>query len=272
MRHATEGTTLTKTLGWILAALMALQSVLGLAFHSTYRDVAWIDATWWGNDLVTLVVALPLLAWALSAERGNGARARLIAIGGFAYGAYNYAYYMLGASLNSHFLIYVAAFIVSCAGLISALARPDFGAFVETLALRRGGRPIGSYLIFVAAGLSTIWIGMWAAYAFAGRPTPVEPEAFRLVAALDLSLMVPVLALAGMMLWHRRSWGIAIGALASVQSSLYLLVLSVNSAIAIKLGLAEAPGELVIWLPLFVCTTIAACALLAGVRQSNATD
>jgi hypothetical protein len=35
---------------------------------------------------------------------------------------------------------------------------------------------------------------MWAAYAFAGRPTPIEPEAFKVVAALDLCLMGPALA------------------------------------------------------------------------------
>jgi hypothetical protein len=47
----------------ILVGLMAIQSVLGLAFQEQYQDVEWIRATWFG-----------LLG----------------------YGVYNYAYYMLG--------------------------------------------------------------------------------------------------------------------------------------------------------------------------------
>jgi hypothetical protein len=88
---------------------------------------------------------------------------------------------------------------------------------------------------------------MWAAYVFAGRPTPVEPEAFKLVAALDLSLMVPVLAVGGVLIWRRMPWGLIISAIASIQSALCLLVLSVNSVVAIRRGLTDAPCELPIW-------------------------
>jgi hypothetical protein len=45
-------------LSGIVAALMVLQSVLGLMFPSQYRDDEWIRASWWGNDWVTLIVAV----------------------------------------------------------------------------------------------------------------------------------------------------------------------------------------------------------------------
>ena len=44
-----------------LAALMAVQSALGVLFQGQYRDPEWIRAAWFGNDWVTLVVAVPLL-------------------------------------------------------------------------------------------------------------------------------------------------------------------------------------------------------------------
>jgi hypothetical protein len=44
-----------------LAALMLAQSLLGLLFQGQYRDVAWIKAAWFGNDWVTLIVAVPLV-------------------------------------------------------------------------------------------------------------------------------------------------------------------------------------------------------------------
>ena len=108
-------------------------------------------------------------------------------------------------------------------------------------------RLIGGSLVFVGIGLSSVWLAMWAAYVFAGRPTPVEPEAFTLVAALDLSLMVPALTIGGVLIWKWEPWGFLIAAIASIQGALYLFVLSVNSAIAIQRGLADAPGELPIW-------------------------
>ena len=132
------------------------------------------------------------------------------------------------------------------------------GSFEPTPRLRL----VGGYLIFVACGLTAVWIGMWAAYVFAGKPTPVEPEAFKIVAALDLLWLVPSLAAGGALLWNRRPWGFVIATAASVQGAMYLLVLSVNSIVAIRRGLAASPGELPIWLPLTIFTAIAALALV----------
>ncbi len=111
-----------------------------------------------------------------------------------------------------------------------------------------------------------MWMVMWAAYVFAGQPTPIEPEVFKLVAALDITIMVPGLALGGVLLWRRRAWGYVVAAIAGVQGSLYLLVLSINSAVAILRGLAEAPGELPLWGTLAVTTTAVTFLLLANVR------
>jgi hypothetical protein len=73
--------------------------------------------------------------------------------------------------------------------------------------------------------------------------------------------MVPTLASGGVLLWRRNAWGYIVAAIAGIQGSLYLLVLSTSSVVLIIRGLAEAPGELFQWGPLTV-TTIAATALL----------
>lgn len=64
------------------------------------------------------------------------------------------------------------------------------------------------------------------------------------------------------MFWRGRPGGHLVAAVAAVQGALYLLVLSVNSAVAIGLGLASAPGELPIWGPLAIFTAIAAVHLV----------
>jgi hypothetical protein len=78
--------------------------------------------------------------------------------------------------------------------------------------------------------------------------------------------MVPALALGGVLLWCRNAWGYIVAAIAGIQGSLYLLVLSINSAVEILRGLAEAPGELPLWGTLAVSTTAVTFLLLANVR------
>jgi hypothetical protein len=58
--------------------------------------------------------------------------------------------------------------------------------------------------------------------------------------------------------------------MASIQGALYLLVLSVNSIVAIRRGLVTAPGELPIWGTLMMFTAAVAVALLANVRPERA--
>jgi hypothetical protein len=250
----------------VLAVLMVLQSTLGRVCPGQYRAAQWIRLTWFGNDWLTLAVVVPLLAASLLLSRRGSVRGLLLWLGTLGYGAYNYAYYMLGAALNAFFPLYVAALLVSVATLILALSQIEVAQVAERFRPKTPVRLVGGYLVFVASGLSLIWLATWAAYVFAGRPTPVEPEAFKLVAALDTAIMVPALALGGILLWRRNAWGYVVAAIAGVQGSLYLLVLSINSAVEVLRGLAEGPGELPLWGTLAATTTAVTLMLLANAR------
>ena len=57
-------------------------------------------------------------------------------------------------------------------------------------------------------------------------------------------------------------------AVAGIQATLYLLVLSVNSLVAISRDLVAAPGELPIWGTLLVLTAIATAWLLRSCDSS----
>jgi hypothetical protein len=250
--------------------IMAAQSALGLAFPDLYRDVAWIRATWFGNDLVTLAIGVPIMGSALHlVRRGDSAVGCLLWFGMLGYGVYNYAFYMLGAELNAFFPLYVLAFVSSVLALILLLHGVSARALSARFRPRTPVRFIGGAFAFVATGLASVWIATWAAYIFAGKPTPVEPQAFRLVAALDLALMVPALGAGGILLWRRASWGFILAAIAGVQGSLYLLVLSLNSLVAIRRGLAASPGEVPIWGTLALFMIIVTCLFLASAQRTE---
>lgn len=241
---------------------MTGQALVGIALPGFYRDQPWIATAWYGNDWVTLALVCPLLLTALTGSRPRSPRWQLLRIGVLGYAIYNYAFYMLGATLNGAFLLYVVLFVLAVVTLILELADRRVAALAESFAERTPTRLIGGYLAAVAVLLACVWAGMWALHVFAGKPTPATPEVFRLVAALDLGFMVPALSLGGVLLWRRHRLGYVLASLAGVQAALYLLVLSVNSALVIARGLAQWPGELVIWGPLCTTTTIAVVLLL----------
>jgi hypothetical protein len=251
----------------LLVSLLLMQALLGLLLPDQYRDADWIKAAWYGNDWITLVGAVPLLWLGIVRERRGSLRGLLLVLGMAGYAVYNYAFYLFGAALNVFFLLYLLCFLLGIVTLGLLLSHLDVDEVARSFHHQTPVRFLGGYLVFVAVGFAIVWLGMWGAYAFAGRPTPIEPEAFKVVAALDLSLMVPALATGGVLLWKRRPWGYLIATIAAIQGALYLLVLSVNSAIAISRGLAVAPGELPMWGPLAAFTAVAAIVLLKSASR-----
>jgi hypothetical protein len=252
-----------------LAGLMTVQALIGLIAPHQYRDVEWITATWYGNDWLTLIVAVPLLLVSSARARRGSARAFLLWAGVVGYAVYNYAFYLLGAALNAFFPIYAVCVVLAAVILILALGRLDASSIPLSARPAVPVPLIGGAYIAIGVGLAVVWTAMWAAHVFAGRPTPIDPEAFRLVAALDLSLMVPALVSGGVLLWRRRPWGAVVAAIAGVQGSLYLAVLSINSLVAIQRGFAAWPGELVIWAPLAAVTLGVTSVLLSGVPRGR---
>lgn len=251
---------------------MLAQSSMGLYWSHHYRDVEWIKAAWFGNDWVTLVLAIPFLAVGQGRAVRGYVRGLLLWLGMIGYAVYNYAFYLFGAALNAFFPLYVVILVLALIALILELAHVDVVTVVRSFRPATPVRIIGGCLVFVGIGLACVWIATWAAYVFAGRPTPVEPQAFKLVAALDLSLMVPALTVGGVLLWRRMPWGYVIAPIASIQAALYLFVLSVNAVVAIQRGLANAPGELPIWGPLTILMTIVALVLWMNVRHERVQD
>jgi hypothetical protein len=250
----------------VLLAVMAVQASSGLIFAGQYRDPEWVRATWFGNDWITLVLAMPLLASSLVAARRGSARGLMVCLGTQAYAVYNYAFYLFGAALNVFFLFYVAACVSAAAALLVTALRPDVPGIAERFSAAAPRRMAGGGLLAIAIGLAAVWIAMWGAHVFAGRPTPVPAEAFKVVAALDLTLLVPAQLAGAILLLRGHRFGSLLCTVAGVQGTLYLIVLSVNSWVAVSRGLTAAPGELPIWGALAVVTGGLTAALLHAAR------
>src|SRR4051812_40870230 len=105
-----------------LLLLTIVQALFGLLWPAAYRDPAWIKATWFGNDCITLLVAAPLM-WASGRAAASGSvRAEAVWLGTIGYSVYNYAFYLFGAALNVFLPLYVITIGVAILTLSSGVA------------------------------------------------------------------------------------------------------------------------------------------------------
>lgn len=221
--------TVAYVLSAIVAVASALASVAGLLIKDLYQDdTSWATAALRGGDLVTLVVAVPTLVLAMVLTNRGSSRARLVWIGALAYTVYNFAFYVFGAAFNDLFLVHVAAFSSSIFALIVTMTSLDASAIARAYRMRASVRAVAGLLILVGVVFATLWSIFSISYAVTGRLSlgAAPLEGMHTVFAIDLSLMVPGMALAGVLLWRGEPWGYVTGAAMSVFGAVYQLNLA----------------------------------------------
>jgi hypothetical protein len=260
------------TLSVIVLVAMAAASAAGLLVDGLYQDPESTASMLRGYDVVTLLVAVPLLATALWFLRRGSVRAQMVWLGVLAYGVYNYALYLFGSAFNDLFLLHVIAFSASLSALVLALSTLDMAGVVRRISPRTPARWISGLLAFLALGLGGMWIVNAVRFAVTGIAPPgsalVEtPTVTHLGYALDLSLLVPAYTLAAVLLWHRAAWGHVAAATVLVSGTIHQLGYLVALPLQVRAGVPGAtaidPGEP----PIALAFLLATAALLAGVRR-----
>jgi hypothetical protein len=254
----------------VVAALMVVQSVSGILVPGVYRDVGFALDAWRVNDPVTLVVATPVALAALVLAWRGSLRALLVLLGTMQYALYNYAFYLFGAALNVHFLLYVAAFLASGVALIAGFVALDPAALARALGSRLPARPLAAYLGVWAAALGVAWVGQALAFALTGVEPELGAEAFRLIAALDLALVVAPAAVAGAWLWRRRPWGVVVAVVLHVKGAIYALLLAIGSVLGGPVASGGGDGLLGLWLFFAIGSTVSLVVLLTNLRAVDA--
>jgi len=261
---------------YVLSALIAVLTLIaaggGLLIDDLYQDNALLVAGWYGNDLVTLIVALPMLVVSLILSvRGSG-RAQLVWLGMLAYTLYNFAYYLFGTAFNSLFLLYVTLFDLSMFALLFALVRLDVADVGRKF---RGTTPvkwIAGYMIFVAVGLTTVYGAEALGFVVSGQVPEIVTltgHVTNVVFALDLSLVVPWFVLGGIWLWQRRPWGYVLATILNVKGTVYMLALSAVTVSAVRAGASDDLAQVGIWGTIGLGSLVASLLLLGNMDSAD---
>jgi hypothetical protein len=249
----------TLVLSIILAVLTFFASAGGLFINSLYRDNTFVRAGWLGNDLVTLLLVLPIFIVAMVLAVRGSKRVGLVWIGILDYLLYNYAFYLFGGVFNRFFPIYVALFALSIYAMIFAFLDMDIKFVKEKLKFSKSFRWISGYMMFWAALLFAVWIGQWANFVITGDLPQMLVNTglpVHVTGALDLSLVVSGLLLASVWLWKGRPWGYLLSAVFNVKGTLYCAVLTTDCFTQARAGINGAMGLLPLWLILGIaCLT-----------------
>jgi hypothetical protein len=255
-------------MSWVIAGLMLAASASGLFVHELYKDGLWAREALRGGDMITLVLAAPLLIVALVLSKRGSQRAQAVWIGVIAYALYNYAFYAFGSEFNDVFLMHIALVSLSVFTLACALPSLDVAAIADRLRNDRTARWIGGYLVTVGLLQGALWIFVLLRNVATGaliEDIPVRGQ--HLIFALDLGLAMPALIVAGALLFRRRAVGFLLGTAVAVFGAfeqLNLMLGGVFQANANVVGIKAFPPESILLTSTFL---IAAAIMLLGRRR-----
>lgn len=214
-----------------LAVIVAAASLGGILLPTTYaREVASWAAQGLGQDWFDLVVLAPLLVVAGALSLRGSRRARLILGGALVYTVYTFVIYAMCVHFNSLFLLYCAGLglsVFSLASLAGGLAADGANGWYDG---RVGVKLAAGVLIGSAVAFAGLWLSDIIPALVKGVPPASLAEGgffTNPVHVLDLSLVLPALALGGASLLRRRPLGFWLAPILLTFSALMAVTLAV---------------------------------------------
>lgn len=221
----------SKTWLWLtvpIAALVLAAAGGELLFDVFRGDSPYLVAQAIGQDLVTLLVALPaLVIGAVLAARGSD-RARLVWLGVLVYLLYTYVIYAFHIRFNPLFLVYVALLGFSLYALIGGLATTDFDRIKARHTRENTAKAAGIFFLAVSVLFYFVWLGEVVPALISGTvPQSIADNGTPTngVHVLDMAWILPSLILTGF--WLRRRRPIAYALAGALLVFLPLLALAI---------------------------------------------
>jgi len=242
-------------------ALAAVASAAGLFVSGLYRDPEVLAVQAYGQDLLTLLVALPVLAITLVVTRRGSRRAYVVWLGVTGYVLYTYLTYSLMTAFNELYLVYTTLLWLSLYTFVSGLVRFDADRLEQDLR----DHAIWPYVLFqvlLALLVGALWLSEIVPALLAGTTPASAADAglpVNVIHSLDLGVILPAFLLTAYWLHQRKPWGYAFTAvLLAKGATLGLAILAM--VVTMSLGGQAVPLPQVV---IFGVITVAALGLLA---------
>jgi len=205
-------------------------------------NAALAEARGW--SLVTLAIALPLLAFCLLAARRGSRGGHLAWLGTLAYLTYTYLEFAVAPPFSALYLLYVLAFACAIPALVMGVAAVDASALERSLGARWPRRSTAAFGLAVGVLLPLAWLKGIVAQTVAGDfgwPSGVAAIG-HVVHALDLGLQAPLGIATGVLLLRHKPGGVVLAPILLVNSVCMGLALTAM-VVASAVGSGRSPLE-----------------------------
>ena len=209
-----------------------------------YRDMsAEVAPQGIAQDVVTLFVAIPLLLISLRLAQAGSLRAQLLLGGTVAYFVVTYLFYLVMAMYNAMYLGYVILLGASVFTLAMVVARIEVRSLPGLFEARAPSRGAGIFLIANSAAIALLWLGVVLPPILTGEVVPRQVEHYTtlVVQGLDLSVLLPLGALSGWLLFKKRPLGFLLGPIYLVFLALLMTALTAKIVALGFLGYSIIP-------------------------------
>jgi len=199
--------------------LTTVASGVGLLVPNFYRDDPTLLPQIYGQDLLTLVVAVPVLAVSLHYASRGSLRGYVVWLGITGYLLYTYASYAFMTAFNELYLVYTTLLWLTLITFIGGMTRLDPAALKRDHG-EASVRPYVSFQLLLAVLVALLWLSEILPATLAGT-TPAsiaEPSLpTSVIYSLDLGVVVPAFVLTAHWLRKHRPWGYAFTAVLLVK-------------------------------------------------------
>ena len=236
----------------------------GIYYWDTLSSAAQMQA----NDLVVLVLGLPLLAVSFWLARRGSLRGRLLLTGTLGFILYTYITMCFGTAYNQLFLVYVATFSLSLFAFILSMMSFDLKTLPDHFSEKLPRKWIASLLFFAAAFLILAWLGRIAPTIFGDQIPMLENVTSMFIQAMDLGLIVPMCVLAAVLLLRREAWGYllaSVGLMKFLTMGIAVTLMGFNMA---RVGASVNGPMLVIFGTIALVNLVMAIFLLKNIQES----
>jgi hypothetical protein len=231
-----------------------------------YYDTVSSAAQMQGNDLVTLIVGLPLLAVGTFLSFRGSLRGKLLLTGTLGFFLYTYMSMATLASYNAFFLIYVAIFTLSFYAFILCMMSFDLEALPGAFSEKLPHTWIVALMFLVGTFLLIAWIGRIVPPLLDGSTPLLENTTTLVIQFMDLGLIVPLAFLGGVLLLRRNAWGYLLSSVMLTKGITLGLGVSAMAINMARVGVADSLGIVVPFLAITLLNLIMAFFLLKNVE------
>ncbi|MEO8613072.1 MAG: hypothetical protein ABI690_34585 [Chloroflexota bacterium] len=235
--------------------------------HGLYQwDTVSYVAQMQGNDLITLVVGLPLLAISFWLASRGSLRGLLLLTGTLGFFLYTYLSMSMLAAYNSLFLVYVALFGISLFAFILSMLSVDLAELPQHFSSSLPHRWIAGMLFVVGGFLLFVWLGRIVPPLFQNQTPVLENATTLVIQAMDLALIVPLAILSGILLLRRSAWGYLLASVFVMKSITLGLAVSMMAINMARAGIPDSLGLMIPFMVIMLINLVMAVVLLKNVE------